>query len=226
MDRGKILQALLALALSLASWAVAEMVDALAWLPFFVLPLSAGAMLIIGAMIFYDWRKANRRVALPGFGVHMAIRVADIRQARRQYIFDIGNPGQAGAGFYLSASRRFVFFVRDANGEPYSLEIPAGWLGFPIADAAYFGLEAGTNGSTTIMRAIVNGRILAERTLPFVVDFSGLAMKDLTVGANRDKAENGGFSVNHLAFVSTTLSSDDASQMAQFMAGRTGVSGL
>lgn len=223
MDRGNILRALFVFVLGWAGWAAAEIAAGHASLPYFVLSLSAGAMLIIGPLIYYDWRKAHRRVALPGFGVHMAIRVSDIRHSRRQYIFEVGKPGEPGASFYLSASRRFVFCVRDASGEPYPLEIAAGWLGFPIADAAYFGLEAGTDGSTTIMRAIVNGRVLAERKLPFAVDFSGLTMTDLTVGASSDRTENGGFALNNLAFVATTLSSDDAGKMAQFMATRTGV---
>lgn len=73
------------------------------------------------------------------------------------------------------------------------------------------------------MRAIINGRILAARTLPFSVDFSGLAVNNITFGANGDKTENGGFVLNAIAFVAATLSSEEAKEMTQVMAERTGV---
>ena len=218
MDRRKLLFLALSLAFGIVSWAVASMVALLWWLPFVALPVAGTVMLLIGALLWFDHRNATRRRKLKGFGVHMILRVADVQKTRRQYIFDLGLPGGAGASFYLSASRRFVFLIRDALGESYSLEVMAGWLGFPIADAAYFGIEAGTDGIITVMRAMVNGRILHERTLPFAVDFTGLEMNDMTLGANRNKAEHGAFVVSELIFVGTTLDDSDARNLSYYMA--------
>lgn len=222
MDRRKLLLLALSLAFGIVSWAVGQIASPFWWLPLAALPVAGAAMLLILAQLWFDYRKANRRQKLPGFGVHLGIRVSDFQKPRRQYIFDLGAPNGPGAAFYLSASRRFVFVVRDANGEPYQLEIPAGWLGFPIADPAYFALEAGTDGITTMMRAMVNGRILHERVLPFPVDFTGLGVDDLVVGASHSKTDHGGFGLFQLVMVSATLTNTEAHGMATYMAGKVG----
>lgn len=220
MDRRKILLLILSLAFGVVSWAIGVIISPLWWFPFVALPIAGVAMIQVLALLLFEHRRAVRRQSLPGFGVHLLIRISDLRQERRQYIFDLGLSNQAGAAFFLSASRRFVFLVRDSRGEPYSLEVPAGWLGFPIADPAYFAVEAGTDGIRTVMRAMVNGRILHERTLPFAVDFSGLTMDDMTLGASRDKREHGGFTLGELVFLASTLDSDNARNMAHYMANK------
>jgi len=222
MDRRKLLLFGLSFAFGIVGWALSVIVSPLWWLPYIALPIAGTAMLVFGGLLWRDHLNATRRKSLPGFGVHLGIRVSDIREQRRQYIFDLGAPGGPGAAFYLSASRRFVFLIRDARGEPYSMDIPAGWLGFPLADPAYFGLEAGTDGITTIMRAVVNGRILLERTLPFPVDFTGLGVDDLTIGANRDATHHGGFGLYLLAMYSCTMTDEDAKQIARYVASKTG----
>lgn len=222
MDRRKLLLLALSVPFGVVSWAAGQIASPFWWLPFVALPVAVVAMLLIGALLGFDYLKATRRARLPGFGVHLAIRVSDIQEPRRQYIFDLGGQGKPGAAFYLSNSRRFVFLIRDTHGEPYSLEVPAGWLGFPIADPAYFALEAGTDGITTVMRAMVNGRILHERTLPFAVDFTGLGINDLVVGASHDKTHQGGFALFQLVMVQATLTDDEARDMASYMAGKVG----
>lgn len=217
-----VLKAAFSLALGLASWALGQLVESLSWLPYVALPVSVVFALLVSAQLFFDHRRREARVGLPGFGVHMAIRISDIQEPRRQYVFDWGEPKGQGASFYLSASRRFVFSVRDKRGESYNLEVPAGWLGFPIADFSYFGLEAGTDGVRTVMRAILNGRVIGERTLPFPLEFEKREVNSLTFGSNHQKTEHGGFGLNNMCLVSQTLTSAEAKQMQGFMAERTG----
>lgn len=215
MDRGKILAFLFSLLLGVAGWALSRMVEGLAWLPYLALPLSLAGMLVILAQGLFDWKRRARRQSLPGFSVHMVVRVSDIREPRRRYFFDWTEKGKPGGSFYVSASDRFIFTVTDARGEPYSLEVPAGHHGFPIAHIFYVSLEAGTDGQRTQMRASRNGEVLGERTLPFAVNFGSIDFKG-SLGADRDGGNTGGFDLLEFVALERTLDHAEAAQMATY----------
>jgi hypothetical protein len=164
-------------------------------------PLSLAGMAIGGAWWLVDFIGEKTRKDLPGFGAHMAIRINHVRAGQREYIFDLGSPGGVGAAFYISASNKFVFVVRDESGEPYPLEIPIGRGGFPIAHEAHFALEAGIDGQATVMRALLNGRIVAERTLPFAVHLEHYKVEEFTIGASNQQSQNGGFTIARLMLI-------------------------
>jgi hypothetical protein len=127
----------------------------------------------------------------------------------------LAGPNQNGASFYLSASDRFVFSVEDERGEPYSLEMRAGHYGIPIAEIIYLSLEAGTDGTRTLMRVSVNGRIIGERELPFPVQFPPFAMGSL--GANRRGELNAAFRLYEMAVYEATLGHEDVINMRNYM---------
>jgi len=119
----------------------------------------------------------------------------------------------------MSASNLFVFSIQDEHGESYNLEIPAGWRGFPIAEFAYFALEAGTDGQRTNMRASLNGRIVAERTIPFPISFPD-DPGQIAIGSNREGTEAAAFLINLLITRDNTLDHQEAAGVAKLMTQR------
>ena len=115
----------------------------------------------------------------------------------------------------MSASDRFIFTVTDVRGEPYSLEVPAGPHGFPLAHIFYVSLEAGTDGQRTEMRASRNGEILGERTLPFAVNFGKIDFKG-NLGADRKGGNTGGFDLFEFVAIERTLDYAEAAKMTKY----------
>lgn len=218
VDRRKALGLAFAVAFGLAGWALSELVEGLEVLPYIALPLAAASMLLIGAMMYFDWSREHRRRSLPGLSVHMAVQVREQPVPRRRYIFDLGAPGFNGAAFYLSASNRFVFSVEDTNGEFYSVEALAGSRGLPIAEVIYLALEATTDGIRTEMRVSVNGRTITSRELPFPVSFP--PFENATVGANRHGTENAAFLLRELVVLDRSLDHREMSEMLGYMCGK------
>ena len=218
MDRRKVLGLGLSTAFALGSWALSQLVQSLRWLPYFALAFSVVAMGFFGAWLFFDWRREHRRKSLPGISVNLGIRIDDQQEARRRYYFDLAGPGQNGASFYRSASGRFVFSVEDVNGEPYTIEVRPGEFGIPVAQSIYLCLEAGTDGIRTTMRVAVDGRIIAERKLPFAVQFPPFA--GLVLGSNRHHQLSGAYRLYMFASYEGTLNHEDARNMLQFVRER------
>lgn len=146
----------------------------------------------------------------------MAIQINQGIRGRRRYIFQLGQQVRQGAALYLSASERLVFEVRDTSGEAYPIELPLGRRGIPLGEPMYLGAEAGRDGQTTVMRVVVDGHIVAERRLHFVVDFGETELGNFTMGANHGGENHGDFALNNIAVVRKTLAERDARGMAQY----------
>jgi hypothetical protein len=188
------------------------------WLPYVALVAAAAGMLIFGGGMYLDWRREHRRKPLPGISINLGIRIADQEEKRRRYYFDLAGQGQNGASFYRSASGRFVFSVEDVNGEPYSVEMRPGQSGIPLAQSIYLCLEAGTDGTKTFMRVSVDGRTIAERTLPFAVQFP--AVEGHVLGANRQQQLHGGFRLYLVTLATMTLDHENAKNMLAYVRER------
>jgi hypothetical protein len=104
---------------------------------------------------------------LPGFSTYTLFQPNDLNELRRKYYFSFEDPEHAKTALYLSASNVFTFSVTDVNGESYPLEIPLGsYDGIPIDKFAVAVFEVGVATNYAFMRAVVNGREVAHRSLP------------------------------------------------------------
>lgn len=157
------------------------------------------------------------KVSLPGVGVFAIIEIRDVAQVRRRYVFDLGEQDGARASFYLSASDKFTFQVTDTRGEAYPLEFPTGGKTLVIGVPAYLILECGIINSQTIIHAVVNGVEVARRVLPFAISLGGGEFKDITVGANKDKTEFGGFVLGEFGILKGTMSETQYEQMNTYI---------
>lgn len=217
MQNTKIIGFGASLCFGLASWALGELVSDLKWLPYVVLPISLVGMAIFGALWLFDWRCSNRRPSMPGIGLHLIIRIGDLADERRKYVFDFGRKPGPWASLFLSKSDAFIFSVTDINGEPYSLEIPTGWRGFPVAKWSQFSLEAGSDGVTAFLRASLNGRSVAYREIPFAVDFGALTVEAGALGMDRSGKNGGAFEVSQLVGYARTLDEREMRQLTKHM---------
>ena len=215
MNRNQMI-VVLTLASNVASWALSKIVDSLTWLPYVTLAVSVSIILLLVAFVFLDWRNTNRRQSMPGFAIHFVARIGDTNRGRRRYLMDYTKPSAPGACIYLSSTERFVFTVTDSSGEPYSIETPTGPLGFPIAHVAYFGIEAGTNLRTTEMRALLNGKVVTQRTIPFAIDFGSMNLQGGIVGANRDGKDKASFQLYESVIRDKTLDYREQLQLTQY----------
>lgn len=205
---------------SLLCWAIDKLAAGVDWLPLAVVPLSVGSIAAGGAWWLFDYAKARGRPALRGVGVHATLQINQGRLGRRRYILEWGRPAAPGLALFVSASERLTFELRDARGEPHTLQADMGRNGVPWAERVYLGAEVGLTRGKTVMRLILDGRILAERTLPFAVEFLRPDLNRLTFGANDEGGQHGAFAVNNLQLVDRTLSDREAREMARWQARR------
>jgi hypothetical protein len=121
---------------------------------------------------------------LPGFSTSIVFQPNDLNERRRKYYFAFEDPEHAQAILYLSASNIFTFSVTDVNGERYPLEIPLGSSdGIPINQFVVAVFEVGVATNYAFMRAVINGREVAHRSL-FPIDLGSRKWLPKFLGAD------------------------------------------
>ncbi|MBG0803880.1 hypothetical protein IYW40_20660 [Methylocystis sp. H4A] len=145
---------------------------------------------------------------LPGLSLHTVLRLPAPSGSSRFPIMDWKTNRNAVAAFYISASNRFTFAVTDTYGETYSLELPLGTDGIPINRRFYLMAEIGISGRSTEIRIGVDGKVLAERTLPFSVDLGDRQWRRPHFNFDplkRDPSMNNGIVMDEIGYWSFSL---------------------
>jgi len=181
----------------------------------FLIPISLAAslagVLAIGKII--EPKSLLAKESYLGFSAELMLEIRNVPELRRQYIFQHVTPETAKADFYFSADDHFVFSISDVRGETYSLEIPTGILGIPIYRQFFLVCEAGTLENQTILRVLVDGREVAERTFAFRVDLGSRNWSKATMGANIDGKQNSAFTVLSWGFGHVTMTDKQIDDM-------------
>lgn len=180
--------------------------------PGFGMIISAAVFLVCGA--WYFWPSAPEE-KLPGFAAYAVLRIYDVPEFHRKYIFDFGSAdGKSRAAFYLSASDQFTFLLTDIRGESYPLEIKLGHGGIPIDKFIMLICEAGVDEGSTVLRVSVNGKEIQRRKLAFQVNLGERKWgPGTTVGANAIGQSNGVLMLMELGAYADTFSKDEVSKM-------------
>ena len=148
--------------------------------------------------------------------MHAAIQINDVTVSRRKYVFDLSTPDGAKAAFYLSASDKFTFSVTDTKGETYPLEIPVGEKGIPLGVGMYLAVEVGVSSTASFLSVSVNGIDVGHRDLPFAIDLGSRDWKNVTVGADANKQNFGGFALATLMILTSTLNRDSREKLKKW----------
>lgn len=132
-----------------------------------------------------------------GFFATALVRLYDTPELRRKYVFDFLAPTKSRISFYVSPSDLFVFSVTDVNNETYSLEVPIASNDIPLNRYVFLYCETALRGPTTLMRILVDGKQIAERTLEIHVELGKDYWKweHATVGADTNGQNNAPFKV-------------------------------
>jgi hypothetical protein len=157
-----------------------------------------------------------QRKELPGFCAHFIIRMHGPHVVRRRYVFELLTAEGASAAFYLSASDRFVFEVKDTRGEPYTLEAPLGGDGIPLGEFCYLTASAGIASNASFLSVELNGRELQRRDLPFPIDLGSKVWDRGCIGSDAKGKNNGGFDLGEKVVRSSTLNEEDAVNLLRY----------
>jgi hypothetical protein len=150
---------------------------------------------------------------LPGIGIYAYLRLYDTPKLSRKVVFDFASSNGSEIKFFLSKSDQFSFTISDANGEPYALEIPLGSDGIPIDRFIFLFCDAGIQESSTILRAFVDDKEVANRTLPFKLNFGKLDWQSRAIGADINGQDNAPFKIAEMGLYHKTLTSHDRSAL-------------
>jgi len=154
---------------------------------------------------------------LPGFAAHAVIKLSDISAVRRKYVFDVGTPEGSRSSFYLSASDLFTFAVMDIKGETYPLEVKVGHNGVPLGQFVYVLCEIGVGNDTSTMSVLVNGKEVAYRIIPRVIDLGSCDWKTGTLGANQEGKDFGAFALAEFFMFSITQTPDEQDKLNRYI---------
>jgi hypothetical protein len=81
--------------------------------------ISAFWLVLLTGLGWYIFNPPEKR--LLGFSVYSVIRLYDIPENRRRYVFDFTNGDGGEVSFFLSVSSHFTFLVSDKNKEIYTI---------------------------------------------------------------------------------------------------------
>lgn len=145
---------------------------------------------------------------LPGFSWYNVISINPLPLPRKQYVFEFRDKEGAGAAFYLSASNAFVFEATDIHGSSYHLDIALGRNGIPVGQFIILFCEIGVGSNYSFFRAVVNGKEVQRRDLPFAVDL-GSKQWSGKIGADINGKNNGAFDLMTFVAVNSLTLSDE-----------------
>jgi hypothetical protein len=142
---------------------------------------------------------------LPGFAMYAVVTIKDVAELRKRYVFDLGTPEKARAGFYLSASDRFTFLITDVRGETYPLEVLLGGNGVPLWVPIMLVCQLGVSNNSSRLSVRVSGKDVAKRDLAFPIDVGSRQWKDVTIGADAAGKNTGAFTISEIVVYAATF---------------------
>lgn len=138
-----------------------------------------------------------------GYTVVLFVRLEDQQVQRRRYLFNAWE-GDAEIALFLSSSDVFTLSVTDVKGEEYSLQVPSGRRGVPIAQIVMLAAQVGFARDDTYFRLSVNMEEVAYRQLGFPIRLPDAKFENMTLFADRNGKQNGAARLYAMLF------SDDA----------------
>jgi hypothetical protein len=106
--------------------------------------------------------QAQMDTSLPGWSMHMLIKLHDSKTRERETIYD-----DSSFSVYLSAEKYLTLSYRDTNGEISEIRSPFGKEnGVPEDEVMLLSAELGFTGKATILDIAVNGKKVALETIP------------------------------------------------------------
>jgi len=156
---------------------------------------------------------------LPGLAVYAVIKLLDLAEIRRRYVFDFGTPEGSQSAFYLSASDKFTFLVTDVHGESYPLEVAVGHEGVPLGELIMLVCELGISSNSTFLRVKVSGKTVATRKLGFPIDVGSRKWRLAALGADASGKNAGAFMISEIVAWPATWTTKETSDLETNVGG-------
>lgn len=128
--------------------------------------------------------RKERHGSLPGFSLHLYIRVNHLAASRRKYLVDFGKENGERLSLYISKDNILTLSFVDKKREPHLIQLPVGRKGFPLGEWLYASCELGVSGQTTEMSLRVNGKQIGALFLQFKTDLGALDFYNGVIGAD------------------------------------------
>lgn len=162
---------------------------------------------------YKNGRDADQK--LPGIAVASVIKINDLTELRRKYVFALKTPERASATLYLSPDDVFVFTINDKNGEPHSLDIPLGDKGIPYERFISLICQEGSSSDHSYMSVTVNGKQVAQRDFPYRIDLGSRAWALASINANEDGQKSGSLMLAEVVTWAVTLTKHETDAVTQ-----------
>jgi hypothetical protein len=173
--------------------------------------MTVAAIIFIVCTIWWFLEPQDKN--LPGVGFYAYVRLYDTPELSRKVLLDFASSNGSEIKFFLSKSDQFSFTVSEAGGESYPLEIPLGQDGIPIDRFIFLFCDIGLQEKTTILRAFVDDKEVANRTLPFRLAFGKPDWQRRTIGADTNGQNNAPFKLAEFALYHQTLTAKNRSDL-------------
>jgi hypothetical protein len=153
----------------------------------------------------------DAQISLPGFSVQALINVH--QTVVRSYIYDRGIGGGSHVGMYVAPDNMFTFLLVDDKGESFELRAPLSSDGVPLNEAIFLSCDIGITATTTRMGVTVNGKTVASREIPSIVDLHTILSSGGMIGGNVEGKEFGNFILYELLLFERTLKVSEMKQI-------------
>jgi len=147
--------------------------------------------------------KNGPSISLPGFSVQALINIHPT--STHSYIYDRGIAGGSHAALYVAQDNLFTFLLKDSNGESYELRAPLSVDGVPLNEVIFLSCDIGHTATSTRMDVVVNGKIVASREIPSVIDLGPILNSGAILGGSLEQKDFGKFILYELLLYSRTL---------------------
>lgn len=164
--------------------------------------ISGGLWLLIDPLS----QRVKEEGGLPGLSLHMYIRIDNLYEDRRKYLFDFGKVGKERLSIYISRDNNFTFSFVDAKGESHSIQIALGDGRINLGKFCYLSCEVGINGQNTLLRVFVDGDLKERLLLPFKTDIGGLNISNGVIGADLNGENGAAFAIEEFIVRNVTAS--------------------
>ena len=111
--------------------------------------------------------QAHEGERFPGFSHHMVVAIHQLRENRRQFLFDVGELTRNRISLYTDRGSFLCLRLLDAQGETYTVKVQPGPETFQLDDFVYLAAEVGDRGHSSFISLLADGRLLAFQDLPF-----------------------------------------------------------
>lgn len=162
----------------------------------------------------------ERLPSIPGYTAHLVLKLHYFPSSDRRWVIEARDQAANSMLSYFAPNESFTLAVRDRYGDEHSLPIPFTRKGIPFAQMIHLSLSVGSDFKRTVLRVRVNGRTIAQRTIPLSLGLLeppwGLLMGDrMTTGIPITGSQGAGFDLYEFAAWEQFLGSDDEEETAR-----------